>query len=102
MFTEAVLKTKSGKQASIIGAAVLSLFVILIVLFFHLGNQTVYESKPFLAVINIVFLSVLPFTVAYISSISYLKSGLLQLLFLGGAMIAFGICNLIQIIQLQH
>jgi len=95
MFTEAVLKTKSGKQASIIGAAVLSLFVILIVLFFHLGNQTVYESKPFLAVINIVFLSVLPFTVAYISSISYLKSGLLQLLFLGGAMIAFGICNLI-------
>ena len=95
MFAEAVLKTKSGKQAFIIGAATLSLFAILIVLFFHLGNQTVYESKPFLAVINIVFLSVLPFAVAYISSISYLKSGLLQLLFLGGAMIAFGICNLI-------
>ncbi len=78
-----------------IGAITLLAFMILTVLFFYLGNRTVYESKTFLAIINIIFLSALPFAVAYISSFSYLRSGLLQLLFLGGAMVTFGICNLI-------
>jgi PAS domain S-box-containing protein len=78
-----------------IGAITLLAFMILTVLLFSLGNKTVYESKTFLAIINIIFLSALPFAVAYISSFSYLRSGLLQLLFLGGAMVTFGICNLI-------
>jgi PAS domain S-box-containing protein len=78
-----------------LGAITLLAFIILTVLLFSLGNKTVYESKTFLAISNIIFLSALPFAVAYISSFSYLRSGLLQLLFLGGAMVTFGICNLI-------
>ena len=78
-----------------IGAITLLAFIILTLLLFALGNKTVYESKTFLAIINIIFLSALPFAVAYISSSSYLRSGLLQLLLLGGAMVTFGICNLI-------
>jgi PAS domain S-box-containing protein len=95
MFAKATVRDSSDGQASIPGAIVPLLFVVLTILLYFLGNHTVYESKPFLAVINILFLSALPFAVAYISSTSYLKSGLLQLLFLGGAMITFGICNLI-------
>jgi PAS domain S-box-containing protein len=95
MLGKRAIKTTRGNQTSLVGFLSLLLFALLTVLFFSLGNHTVYESKPFLAVINIVFLSALPFAVAHITTASYLKSGLLQLLFLGGAMITFGICNLI-------
>jgi hypothetical protein len=95
MFGKATPRDSSDGQAPILGAIVPLIFLALTVLFFSLGNHTIYESKPFLAVINILFLSALPLAAAYISSSSYLKSGLLQLLFLGGAMITFGISNLI-------
>ena len=62
-------------------------------LFFFLGSTINLESTFLVAVLVVVFLSAIPFIIAYFASSGYVKTGLLQLLLLGCAMLTFGMFN---------
>ncbi len=73
----------------------LPLFVLLI---FALGAQThqesVFDSPWLLLFLNVLFLSLISFVVAFIAARAYLRSGIIRLLWLGGGALVFGLGNL--------
>ncbi len=80
------------KQA---GAFILLVFALLTALFFFVKIPFVFENSAFLALQLIVLQSAIPIAVAYFAGRSYSNSGLIQLLILGCAILAYGIFNIV-------
>ncbi len=83
-----------------VGVITLLFFATLDALLAALNLQQIFEHTPLLAVLNFIFQSAALFIVAYISAQSYVRSGLLRFILIGCSMIAFGIGNLINSINL--
>ncbi len=90
MSTERPIVWPASKHIRTIGL-VLFLFLTAFILPLLLVNpQGTYPHPTLLATLNMLFLSVLLFLVAFVAIKSYLASGLLQLLLISSSMVAFG------------
>ncbi|MCK4721884.1 MAG: hypothetical protein KAT75_01210, partial [Dehalococcoidia bacterium] len=68
-------------------------FIALIAILAILDIRLVFEPSLLLPVLNTVFISIMAFLVAYLSARGYLKTGSLNLLFVGTGVLAFGSTN---------
>ena len=73
----------------------LPLFIAIIVILFFLNSTLVFEPPFLLPTLNVIFLSLIPFTVAYLVWKSYASSGSLTMPFIGCGMVAFGFSSLV-------
>jgi hypothetical protein len=86
-----------------IGLLPVLLSVAVIVLFRILGpSVTVFEPPHLLAVLNTIFLALIPFTVAYLAGRSYVATGSLAVLLTGCALLVFGSGNLVAGWAINH
>ena len=71
------------------------IFIAFIIVLAFLNPTLVFEPPFLLPALNVLFLSLLPFTVAYLAWKSYCASGAFTLVFTGCGMVAFGFGSLI-------
>ena len=71
-----------------VGTFLTFLCLLLSFIIFNIGGH--YVNSTLLAILNFIFQSLAIFAVAFISARAYLKSGLIQLLLIGGGIICFG------------
>jgi PAS domain S-box-containing protein len=69
----------------------LSLLIVLIIVLTYTDTGTVIEPPYLLAVLNILFIALIPFTVAYLAWCSYVVSGQMRFFLIGCGMVAFGL-----------
>jgi len=69
----------------------LPLFIVLIIFLAYTNPNTVIEPPYLLTVLNILFLALIPFTIAYLAWRSYAVSGQMRFFFIGCGMVAFGL-----------
>jgi PAS domain S-box-containing protein len=69
----------------------LPLFIVLIVVFTYTDTGTAFEPPYLLAVLNILFIALIPFTIAYLAWRSYADGGRMRLFYIGCGMVAFGL-----------
>jgi len=90
---------KAGKQGfgwlKSLALLPLPLFILLFVLFTYIDNGRVIEPPYLLLALNILFLAIIPFSIAYLAWRSYADSGQLSLFFIGCGMVAFGFGSLV-------
>ena len=84
-----------GALARGLGAIAVPIFVAIIVALAILDIKAVFEPPLLLPVLNMLFVSVVSFAVAYISAKCYLTTGLPNVLLLGCGVLTFGTANLI-------
>ena len=68
----------------------LPLFIVLIIIFACIDTSTVIEPPYLLLSLNILFLTIIPFSIAYVAWRSYADSGQWRLFLIGCGMVAFG------------
>ena len=73
----------------------LPLLIAIIIILAFINPTLVFEPPFLLPALNVLFLSLIPFTVAYLAWKSYAASGALTLLFTGCGMVAFGFGSLV-------
>jgi hypothetical protein len=66
------------------------LLIAIIVILAFINPTLVFEPPFLLPILNILFLSLIPFTIAYLAWKSYASSGSLPMLFIGCGMVALG------------
>ncbi|MCX6004057.1 MAG: PAS domain S-box protein, partial [Chloroflexi bacterium] len=71
------------------------LLVTIIIILAFINPTLVFEPPFLLPTLNVLLLSLIPFSVAYLAWKSYAKSGALPLLFVGCGMVAFGYGSLV-------
>ena len=94
---------KTGIGFSHLGLLPVVLSVALVVVFrVWLSSAAVFEPHHLLAVLNAVFLALMPFTVAYLAGRSYVTTGSLNMLLIGCALLVFGAGNLVAGWTIEH
>jgi len=78
-----------------LGAIAVPGFIAIIATLAILDIRAVFEPRSLLFILNAVFISIIPFVVAYIAARSYLTSGSPGSLFLGCGVLAFGSAGLL-------
>ncbi len=73
----------------------LPLFIVLIIFFAYSNPSTIFEPPYLLPALNILFLTIVPFAVAYLVWRSYADGGQMSLFFIGCGMVAFGFGSLV-------
>ncbi|MBP1750552.1 MAG: signal transduction histidine kinase, partial [Deltaproteobacteria bacterium] len=87
---------RTGNRLLYLGFLPVALSVILIVIFrLFPPSEAVFEPGYLLAALNSIFLSLIPFIVAYLSGQSYLKTGSPNMFLIGCALFVFGAGNLV-------
>jgi PAS domain-containing protein len=66
-------------------------YIIIIVVLYYLGGTAAFPAPLLLFVANTVFLGLVPLYVAYVSVVSFRRSGLAGVLMMGVGMVAFGV-----------
>jgi len=78
-----------------LGATAIPVFIVIILTLFILDIKAVFEPRLLLPILNMLFVSVVSFVVAYISARCYLTMGLVKILLLGCGVLTFGAGNLV-------
>ncbi len=73
---------------------IVAIFIVALPTVALLNLRTVYEPKYLLMFINTLFASIIPLVVAYMAGQTFYKEGVLDLLFMGSAMLIFGLGNI--------
>jgi hypothetical protein len=89
-----------GALSRRLGAVPIPVFIATIVVLEYLGLQSltsglVFDPPLLLLVLNGLFLSIIPFVVAYVSARSYLLNGSRSLLYLGSGLVGLGSASLV-------
>lgn len=91
----AASRLSAGALARGLGAVAIPAFIAVIVALAILNIKTVFEPPLLLPALNTLFVSVVSFTVAYISARCYIKMGLFNVFLLGCGVLMLGAGNLI-------
>jgi len=91
--------SKAGKQGfgwlKSLALLPLPLFTALIIVFADIDTGTVIAPPYLLLALNILFLAIIPFSIAYLAWRSYADSGRMSIFFIGCGMVAFGFGSLL-------
>ncbi|MCX6659521.1 MAG: hypothetical protein NTX81_03980 [Candidatus Bathyarchaeota archaeon] len=86
---------EGSRPMKLLGAIILAVLTIATIGLGVLDPGGIFEPPMLLCLLNILFLSLMSFVVAYISMRSYLASGLLSVLMIGSGLLQFGSASLI-------
>ena len=73
----------------------LPLFIVLIIVFACIDSGIVIEPPYLLLALNVLFMTIIPFAIAYLAWRSYADSGQWRIFLIGCGMVAFGACAII-------
>jgi PAS domain S-box-containing protein len=94
---------KTESRFFYLGLIPVVLFIALVVIFrVWQPSASVFEPPHLLAILNAVFLALMPFIVAYLAGRSYLATGSLNILLIGCALLVFGAGNLVAGWAIEH
>jgi PAS domain S-box-containing protein len=83
--------TTNLDQRKIFGLLIVPLYLIIIALLFLMDRTVVFAQPLLLLLLNSVFLGLIPLYVAYVSFISFQRSGLVSILMMGAGMLFLGL-----------
>jgi len=89
------LKKQGFAWLKSLALAPLPLFTLLIIVFACIDTSTVIEPPYLLLALNVLFLTIIPFSIAYVAWRSYADSGQWRLFLIGCGMVAFGACAIL-------
>ncbi len=78
----------------VLGLIPMPLFIVLIIVQAILGSSAVFEPPHLLSTLNILFLLIIPFTVAFLCWRGYVGTGAIRILLIGCGMITLGLSSL--------
>jgi hypothetical protein len=91
--------TTPGRILAIVSLVV---YVLLLAILSQLDHSWVYDSPILLFCLNTTFLALLPFAILYVVTTSYLMSGSISLILLGGGVLSWGFGSLLAALVLPH
>ncbi len=83
------------RPTKIFGLLPIPILLFLLVVMLAMDLQTVFEPPGLYALLNVVFLTILPLIVSYYATRSYLRSGFFPMLMLGSGTLALGLSGIL-------